>query len=107
MPNASIPRRIENVLIQPVWSRSDKGNPMPNFGNLLGVPAAVALANVYVPGRKQGFWPIIQTSGIAIASSPIDNIVNEFLPDVAKRVKIRIVIIQRVVNHLALTEGSS
>lgn len=107
MPNASIPRRIENVLIQPVWSRSDKGKPMPNYGMLLGVPAAVALANVYVPGRKQGFWPIIETSAIAIASSPIDNIVNEFLPDVAKRVKIRIVIIQKVVNHLTLTEGSS
>jgi hypothetical protein len=107
MPNASIPRRIENVLIQPVWSRSDKGNPMPNFGMLLGVPAAVALANIYVPGRKQGVWPIVQTSAIAIATSPIDNIVNEFLPDVAKRVKIRIVIIQKVVNHLTLTEGSS
>ena len=107
MPNASIPRRVENVLIQPVWSRSDKGNPMPNFGMLLGVPAAVALADIYVPGRKQGFWPIVQTSAVAIATSPIDNIVNEFLPDVAKRVKIRIVIIQKVVNHLTLTEGSS
>jgi len=107
MPNASIPRRIENVIIQPVWSRSDKGNPMPNFGMLLGVPAAVALADIYVPGRKQGVWPIVQTSAIAIATSPIDNIVNEFLPDVAKRVKIRIVIIQKVVNHLTLTEGSS
>jgi len=107
MPNASISRRIGNVLIQPVWSRSDDGGHMPNYGMLIGVPAAVALANVYVPGRKQGVWPTVETSAIAIATSPIDNIVNEFLPDVAKRVKIRIVIIQRIVNHLTLTEGSS
>ena len=107
MPNASIPRRIGNVLIQPVWSRGDNGGHMPNYGMLIGVPMTVALANVYVPGRKQGVWPTVETSAIGIASSPIDNIVNEFLPDVSKRVKIRIVLIQRIVNHLTLTEGSS
>ena len=107
MPNASIPRRIENVLIQPVWSRSDKGGHMPNYGMLIGVPMTVALANVYVPGRKQGVWPTVETSAVAIGSAPLDNLVNEFLPDVAKRVKVHIVLIQRIVNHLALTEGPS
>jgi len=107
MPNASIPRRIGNVLIQPVWARSDNGGHMPNYGMLIGVPMAVALADIYVPGRKQGVWPVVQTSAIAIASAPIDNIINEFLPDVAKRVSIHIVLIQRIVNHLTLTEGSS
>ncbi|MBV8674716.1 MAG: hypothetical protein JOZ33_14900, partial [Acidobacteriaceae bacterium] len=70
MPGASIPRRIGNVLIQPVWARSDKGGHMPNFGMLIGVPAAVTLANVYVPGRKQGVWPTVETSAIAIATAP-------------------------------------
>jgi len=107
MPNASIPRRIENVIVQPVWARSDKGGHMPNYGMLIGVPASVALADVYVPGRKQGFWPIASTSAIAIASAPIDNVIDEFLPDVAKHVSVRIVLIQRIVNHLALTEGTS
>jgi hypothetical protein len=107
MPNASIPRRIGNVLIQPVWSRSDKGGHMPNYGMLIGIPAAVTLANVYVPGRKQGVWPTVETSAISIGTAPLDNLVDEFLPDVAKRVKIRIVLIQRIVNHLTLTEGSS
>jgi hypothetical protein len=107
MPNASIPRRIENVIVQPVWARSDKGGHMPNYGMLLGVPASVALADIYVPGRKQGFWPIVSTSAIAIASAPIDNVVDEFLPDVSKHVSVHIVLIQRIVNHLTLTEGSS
>lgn len=105
MPKASIPRRIVNAIIQPVWARSDAGHPMPNFGNLIGIPATIALANVYVPGRERGAGPTIESSAIAIASSPIDNFVTEFLPDVAKHVSIHIVLIQRIVNHIALTGG--
>lgn len=107
MPNASIPQRIGNAIIQPVWARSDKGNHMPNYGMLIGVPAAISLANVYVPGRKRGFWPTADSSIITIASAPIDNLIDEFLPDVAKHVSIHIVLIQRIVNHLTLTEGTS
>ncbi|MGB0123844.1 MAG: hypothetical protein WA419_19640 [Silvibacterium sp.] len=107
MPNGSIPRRILNVLVQPIWTRSDSGKHMLNYGNLIGVPATITLANVYVPGRKQGVGPTAESSAITIASSPIDNLVTEFLPDVAKHIKIRIVLIQRIVNHIALTSGQS
>ena len=107
IPGASIPRRIENVIVQPVWARSDKGGHMPNYGMLFGVPAAVALADIYVPGRKQGFWPIVETSATAIASAPLDNLIDEFLPDVSKHVSVHIVLIQRIVNHMTLTEGTS
>ena len=107
MPNASIPRRIVNVIVQPIWTRGDSGNHMLNYGNLIGIPATITLANVYVPGRKQGVGPTAESSAIAIASSPIDNLITEFLPDVAKHIKIRIVLIQRIVNHVALTTGQS
>jgi len=105
MPGAPIRRRVMHVIVQPVWTRSDKGDPMPNYGMLIGVPAAITLSNVYVPGRKQGVWPTAQSSAIAIASAPLDNLITEFLPDVAKRVSIHIVLIQSIVNHIALTEG--
>jgi hypothetical protein len=105
MPKASIPRRIANAIVQPVWSKSDEGNHMLNLASFLGIPAAIALANVYVPGRKQGIGSIAESSAIAIASSPIDTLTTEFLPDVAKRFKIRIVLIQQIVNHIALTGG--
>ncbi len=105
MPNASIPRRITNAIVQPVWTQSDKGNHMLNCGHLIGVPATIALANLYVPGRKRGVGPTAGSSAIAIALSPIDNFVSEFLPDVANHISIRIVFIQRVVNHIALTGG--
>jgi hypothetical protein len=107
MPKASIPRRIANAIVQPVWTRSDSGKHMPNLAMLIGVPATITLANVYVPGREQGVGPTAASSAIAIASSPIDNFVTEFLPDVAKVVKIRIVIIQRLVNHIAATGGET
>lgn len=105
MPHASIPRRIMNGIVQPVWTRSDSGKHMPNLAMLIGVPATITLANVYVPGREQGVGPTAASSAIAIASSPIDNFVTEFLPDLAKVVKIRIVLIQRIVNHIAATGG--
>lgn len=105
MPKASIPRRIANGIVQPVWTRSDKGRPMLNYGDLIGIPAAITLANVYVPDREQGVWPTAESSAITIALSPIDNFVSEFLPDVSKHFSIRIVFIQRIVNHIALTGG--
>lgn len=105
MPKSPFIRRIANAIVQPVWTRSDKGRPMPNYGNLIGIPAAITLANVYVPGRDQGVGPTAESSAIAIALSPIDNFVSEFLPDVSKHFSIRIVFIQRIVNHIALTGG--
>ena len=107
MPNASIPRRIENAIIQPVWGYSDQGNRMPNYGNLIGVPAAITLDNVYVPDRSQGFWPTAESSITSIASAPIDNFVTEFLPDVAKHISIHIVLIQRILNQIAPVGGTT
>lgn len=106
MPNAPLAKRIENVLLQPVWTQGDKGGHMPNYGMLIGVPAAVTLANVYVPGRRQGVWPTVETSATAIASAPLDNVIDEFLPDVAKHVSIHIVLIQRIVNHVTLSDST-
>jgi hypothetical protein len=107
MPGASISRRIENAIIQPVWTLSDNGNHMLNYGDLIGIPAAITLANVYVPDREQGFGATAESSITSIASAPIDNFVTEFLPDVAKHVSIHIVLIQRIINRIALTPGSS
>ena len=107
LPGASIPRRIANAIVQPVWSYSDQGNRMPNYGYLIGIPATITLANVYVPDRQQGFWPTAESSLTAIGSAPIDNFVTEFLPDVAKHVSIHIVLIQRILNQIAFTGGTT
>lgn len=36
-----------------------------------------------------------------VRTRPIDNVVTEFLPDLAKHIKIRIVLIQRIVNYIS------
>jgi hypothetical protein len=44
--------------------------------------------------------------GIAVASAPIENFITEFMPDVARRIHVRVVVFQRIINHAAKTGGS-
>ena len=43
--------------------------------------------------------------GIGLATAPIDNFVSEFLPDVARHIHVQVVVIQRIINQVAKTEG--
>ena len=36
---------------------------------------------------------------------PIDNFITEFLPDVARHIHVQIVLVQRIINQVAKTEG--
>ncbi|SPE28200.1 hypothetical protein SBA5_640028 [Candidatus Sulfotelmatomonas gaucii] len=45
--------------------------------------------------------------GIGIATVPIDNFVIEFLPVVARHIRVQIVIIQRIIDQVALTDNSA
>jgi hypothetical protein len=53
-----------------------------------------------VPGRDKSWASAVERYTTAIATDPIDNFVTEFLPDVARRINIRIVLVQQVVNHV-------
>jgi len=106
MPNASYTRRIAHCITQPIWAQSDTGKPMPNYAYIFGITAADTISNIYVPGREQGTWPTAARVAVALGSAPIDNFITEFLPDVARHVSIRIVLIQRVINHVALQDGT-
>jgi hypothetical protein len=106
MPNASYTRRIVHCITQPVWAQGDSGKPMPNYAYIFGITAADTISNIYVPGREQGTWPTAARVAVALGSAPIDNFITEFLPDVARHVSIRIVLIQRVINHVALQDGT-
>ncbi len=104
MPNAKIPRRIAHALAQIVWTQGDNGKGMPNYANLVGFAADDAIANLYVPGRETDASATASRYGIALASAPIGNFVNEFLPDVASHIHVQVVIIQRIINQVALKE---
>ena len=102
MPEASIARRALHSISRTVIAQSDQGNAMPNYATLLFYPITAEIANLYVPG--------VQTNGQATAAriltgyatDPIGNLITEFLPDVAKRVHLRIIFVQRILNQVAV-----
>jgi hypothetical protein len=105
MPKSKIPRRIEHAIVQVVWTRSDNGNGMLNYENLVGFAIGDELSNLFVPGRQTNLPASAARYATGIATAPIDNFVTEFLPDVASHIHVEVVIIQRIINQVAKTEG--
>ena len=106
MPEGSVARRIVHAIGQVAWTQGDDGRGMLNYGNLLGYAIDGQLQNFYVPG--------IQTNGSATASryfiglgtAPADNLVTEFLPDFARHIHLRVVLVQRIIDQVARTNGA-
>ncbi len=101
MEGQPILRRVRHAALQILWTQSDGGKGMLNYANLAGFPIEDAVANLYVPGRHTNAAADAERYGIALATAPIDNFVNEFVPDVASHIHIRIVILQRIINQVA------
>jgi hypothetical protein len=80
---------------------------MPNYSVLVGTAIGDALGNLYVPGREKSWGAGIARWGTAIATDPIDNFITEFVPDLARRVNIQIVLVQRVINQVAKQGGGA
>lgn len=102
-PNASIPRRVAHAMFQVVWTKSDHDKPMLNFANLVGFGINDEIANIYVPGRETNARASAERYGIALVTSPIGNLVAEFLPSIASHIHIRVIMIQRIINQVAKT----
>jgi hypothetical protein len=100
MPNASYPRRALHAITQVVWAQSDYGAGMPNYANLITTVVGDGLGNLYVPGREKSWGSAAARDTTAIATDPIGNFITEFLPDVARRVNVHIVLLQQIVNQV-------
>lgn len=101
MPDASIPRRALHAISRTVIAQHDDGSPMPNYSTLLIYPITSEIANLYVPGVQTNGTATTARIFIGYATDPIDNLITEFLPDVAKRVHVRIIFVQRILNQVA------
>jgi hypothetical protein len=106
MPTRSIPRRVAHGMEQVVWTQRDNGRGMLNYGNIVGGAIEDEIGNLYVPGRQTNLPASAERYGIGLATAPIDNFITEFVPDVARHIHVRVVLIQRIVNHVAQTGGS-
>jgi hypothetical protein len=102
-PHATIPHRVLHAIIQVGWTQGDNGKGMPNYANILGFPIDAEIANLYVPGEKTNLPSTAARVGIGWALAPTDNFITEFLPDVAKRIHVRIVFVQEIINQVART----
>jgi hypothetical protein len=102
-PNAPIPRRVAHAVLQAVRAESDDGNYIPNYANLVGFAIDDEIANLYVPGRETNARASAERYGAGLLSAPVGNLVTEFLPTIAKRIHVRVVIIQRLIDHVAKT----
>lgn len=106
MPNASMARRIAHCLYQPFWTDSDTGKGMVNYSTIVGTIADEAVDITYVPYQQVGWGASAERVGSAWYTAPIGNFVTEFVPDLARHVNFHVVFVQRIINQVALEEGS-
>jgi hypothetical protein len=107
MEHGSIPRRAAHACLQIVWTQGDDGEGMPNYANIIGFAVDDEIGNLYIPGRETNVRASAERYGTAFATAPIGNFVAEFLPDVASHIHVQVVVIQRIINQVAKTNGGS
>ena len=105
MPQAKIPRRIFHGTWQVIWTQSDSGSGMLNYANLVGFALDDGIGNLYVPGRETTASASAWRYSIGLATAPIGNYITEFVPDVARHIHVQIVVLQRIINQVARSEG--
>ncbi|MDR3739548.1 MAG: hypothetical protein P4L40_11060 [Terracidiphilus sp.] len=106
-PGQSIPRRALHAATAVVWGQGDDGHGMLNYANLIGFGADIAISNLYVPGRGTNVPSSLARYGIGLALSPTDNLITEFLPDLARHIHFRVVAIQRIIDRVGRPEASA
>jgi hypothetical protein len=104
MPHATIKRRIFHAVTQVFWTQGDNGKGMLNYADIVGFPIDLEIANLYVPGEKTNLPSTATRYASGLALAPTDNFITEFLPDLAKRIHVRVVLVQEIINQVAHTE---
>jgi hypothetical protein len=106
MPHAPFTKRLIYSISRTAISRSDDGRTIPNYGTLLTYPISAEIDNLYVPGIHPDGPSTVARIFTGYALDPVNNLLNEFLPDVASHVHIRIIFVQRILNNVASINGA-
>jgi hypothetical protein len=101
MPHTPFKKRFLYCVSRTVVSRSDSGKSMPNYATLLNYPIGAEISNLYVPGIHPDGPSTVKRILTGYALDPVNNLINEFLPDVASHVHIQIIFVQRILNNVA------
>jgi hypothetical protein len=100
-PHEHFTKRVVYSISRTVISRSDSGKSMPNYATLLQYPISAEIDNLYVPGIHPDGPSTVARIFTGYGLDPVNNLINEFLPDVASRVHVRVIFVQRILNNIA------
>ena len=100
MKDAPFPRRVLHALAHTVVTSHDDRSAMPNYATLLTYPISAELSNFYVPGIQTDGVSTAKRILIGLATDPAGSFIAEFLPDLAKRIHIRVVFVQEILNQV-------
>ena len=101
LPEASPGRRVMHAIVRTVVAQSDNGKLIPNYANLITYPASAEISNLYVPGIQGNATATWARILIGLGTDPANNLITEFLPDIAKRVHVRVLFVQQIINQVA------
>ena len=106
MPSATIKRRAFHCIAQVLWTQGDNGKGMVNYADLVGFALDDAVSDLYVPGQQTNFRASAERYGTGLATAPADNFITEFLPDIARHIHVRVVLVQRIIDQVARTSDT-
>lgn len=88
MAHGSGGKRFLHAMEHIFVAHKEDGSLMFNFSEWLGTTSAVVLSNTYHPDNKRGFAPAAQNVGMSFASDMGFNVLREFWPEVARKLKL-------------------
>ena len=80
-------RRFFHAVEHTFVAHRDSGRQMFNYSEWLGTATAVALSDVYHPDNERGLTPAVRAGGYAIATGMGFDILREFWPDIARKLR--------------------
>ena len=107
MPGHKPFRRFVHAISHIVIAQGDNGRPMPNYANFITAVAASEIANLYVPGLATDQASTTERIFTGFLTEPIGPLIAEFLPDIASRIHIRVVVVQRLLNQISAQPSNS
>jgi hypothetical protein len=99
--HGSVKRRLEHSLAHTFVAEDDDGRPMPNVSTILTYPISAEISNLYVPGVATNGPSTVIRVITGYATDPVDNVITEFLPDVARHIHLHVVFLQNLLNNVS------
>ena len=101
MNHGPITKRILYSISRSYVSKHDDGTTMPNYAVLFTYPISAEISNLYVPGINGNGPSTVARIATGLATDPANNLLNEFLPDLASKIHVRVIFVQRILNNVA------